>query len=201
MILASILKLSVLLFIIMDPFGNIPLFVSVLQPFSLQRQRAIILREMLIALFVMLVFFFFGNGFLDLLKVSDFTLHVTGGTVLFLIAIDMIFSLPKNDTELRKEDTKDPLIVPLAIPSIAGPAILATLAVHGAGVEYTTFVVLVSLILTWMFSTVILLFSPLIKKYLGNVSLSAVEQLFGFFVGLIALDMIIAGLTKAFSIN
>jgi MarC family membrane protein len=197
-VLNDIIKLTLLFLIIIDPFGNIPLFVGVLRPFSVNQQRAIILREMLIALGVMLIFFFFGNGFLESLGISDSSLQVTGGTILFIIATDMVFSVPFNGSELTEEEKKDPMIVPLAIPAIAGPAILAALTVYSSGLEFTPFIVLSSLMITWVISTAVLLVSPLIKKALGTVALSAVEQLFGFFVVLISLDMIIAGLQRAF---
>lgn len=196
--LLDLLKLTILFLIIIDPFGNIPLFVGVLRKFSISQQRTIILREMLIALAVMLLFFFFGNGFLDVLQVQDFSLQVTGGIILFLISVDMIFSTPKSEDDVTKQDLKDPLIVPLAIPAIAGPAILAALTVYSSGFEYSPFIVLTAICITWVISTCVLLLSPLIKKFLGNISLSAIEQLFGFFVVLISVDMIVAGLVKAF---
>jgi multiple antibiotic resistance protein len=197
-IFSQIIKLTLLFLIIIDPFGNIPLFVGVLRPFSINKQRAIILREMVIALAVMMIFFFFGNGFLESLGISDSSLQVTGGIILFLIAVNMVFSIPFNGDEITKREMQDPLVVPLAIPAIAGPAILAALTVYSSGLEYSSFVVLVSIMITWVISTAVLLASPLLKKYLSNVALSAVEQLFGFFVVLISLDMIIAGLQKAF---
>jgi len=195
--LEEILKLTILFLIIVDPFGNVPLFVGVLRHFSVKQQRAIILREMLIALGVMLLFFFFGNAILELLGVSDFSLQITGGIILFLIATEMIFSAPKDESQISPDEIRDPMIVPLAIPAIAGPAILAALTVYSSGLDHSSFVVLVSLLITWFITTGVLLMSPVIKK-LGNIALSAIEQLFGFFVVLLSLDMIISGLQKAF---
>lgn len=194
----GLIKLFFLFLIIIDPFGNLPLFVGVLRSFSPKEQRKIIFREMCFALLIMLFFFFFGNGFLKLLGVHHSSLQITGGIILFLVAVDMIFSTPKHETDIKKVERNDPLFVPLAIPAIAGPGILAILTVYSSGLEYSKPVVLGALLLVWIVTTPVLLLSPVIKKLLGETALSAIEQLFGFLVVLISLDMINTGLFEAF---
>lgn len=195
----DLIKLFFLFIVIIDPFGNLPLFVGVLRSFSPKEQRKIIIREMCFALIIMLLFFYFGNNFLNLLGVHHSSLQVTGGVILFLVAVDMIFSVPKSESDIKKAERKDPLFVPLAIPAIAGPGILATLTLYSSGLEYSKSVVLGALLIVWLVTTPILLLSPVIKKLLGETALSAIEQLFGFLVVLISLDMIIKGLFQAFA--
>ncbi|MEZ5314862.1 MAG: MarC family protein [Chlamydiales bacterium] len=190
--------MSFLFLIIMDPLGNIPIFVSVLKHFDLQQQKRIIFRELLIALGIMILFLFFGQGFFRLLNVSNSSLQIAGGIILFLIAIQMIFALPGE--EGKEKIPKDPLIVPLAIPAVGGPGILATMTLYGGTVN-NKFLTLLALFIAWLFLLPTLLFSGYIKKILGKNGITAAERLFGFIVILISTQMAISGLTSALSLR
>jgi len=114
---------TILLVLITDPVGNIPVFANALKHVPQERRPRVILREISIAFFLLLTFMFIGEGFLRVMNLSELALQIGGGVILFLIAMRMVFPPPAQaETELLIE----PLIVPLAVPSIAGPSALAT---------------------------------------------------------------------------
>lgn len=195
----KIIHLSFLFWIILDALGNVPIFVGVLKHLDPHKQRKVIIREMLIALAIMIIFLFFGNGFFQLLNVDQYSLEITGGIILFMIAMPMIFSKPP-DGEVTPAKS-DPLIVPLAVPAIAGPAILATITIYGGGVETSKVVVLFAILFSWLFTLPPLLLSPYLKKWLGDNGLTAAEHFFGYLLILIAVQMILHGLLGAFEFH
>ena len=190
----SLFQLVFLFWVVMDAVGTLPIFVSLLKHFEPSKQYRIITRELLIALGVMVVFLYFGQGFLKLLEISHSSLQMAGGTILFLLAIKMIFAKPSFEKK-EKKIARDPLIVPLAIPLIAGPGILATVTFYG-GIEKTT-TVLLAIVIAWALTLVVLLLSPFLNKQLGENGVVAVERLFGFIVVLIATQMAFNGLVDA----
>lgn len=190
----SLLHMTFLFWIVLDPLGNVPIFVGILRHFDPQKQRKIIWREMLISLAVMILFLFFGEAFFALLNVSESSLQIAGGIILFIIAIRMIFAHPRTGDVGRVP--KDPLIVPLAIPAVAGPAILATLTLYGGSGE-NKLLVLLALFIAWVASVPILLFSSFLKNILGENGLTAIERLFGYVIILIAAQMALTGFSTA----
>ena len=190
----SLFQLVFLFWVVMDSVGTLPIFVSLLKHFEPSKQYKIITRELLIALGLMVVFLYFGQAFLKLLEISHPTLQMAGGTILFLLAIKMIFAKPSFDKK-EKKIARDPLIVPLAVPLIAGPGILATVTFYG-GIEKTT-TVLLAIIIAWALTLVVLLLSPFLNKKLGENGVVAVERLCGFIVVLIAIQMVFTGLVAA----
>jgi multiple antibiotic resistance protein len=186
----SLLSLVILFWVVMDSLGTLPLFVSLLKHFDPARQRKIILREMIIALVIMIIFLFFGNIFFHSLNISHSSLEIAGGIILFLLAARMIFSNPKHEKAVKVP--KDPLIVPLAVPSIAGPGILATITLYGGGMA-NNLTVLLAIIIAWIVSLPLLLFSPSLTKLFGENGIVATERLFGFIIVLIAVQMAFTG--------
>ena len=128
----SLLSASVLLFFVMDPLGNVPLFLTALKDVAPARQRRVILRELLIALGILILFLFLGRYILGVLHVSRQALTIGGGIVLMLIALRMVF--PTSETSLREQVNDEPFIVPLAIPYTAGPSAMATTPQQSASV-------------------------------------------------------------------
>jgi small neutral amino acid transporter SnatA (MarC family) len=112
---------TILLLLITDPFGNIPIFVNALRNVAPERRMWVILREVLIAFLLLLTFMFVGDGFLRLMNLSELSLQIAGAVILFLIALRMIFPSTQPEAALQGE----PLIVPLAIPALTGPSALA----------------------------------------------------------------------------
>jgi len=185
-----IFTLTLSLFFLMDAIGNIPVFIAILKKYPLKKQRWIIIRELTIALFTMLAFYFGGNFFLDSLGISKETVRIAGGIVLLIISLKLIF--PSREDE-EKEDKKEPFIVPLAIPLIAGPAILASLMIY-SGQDIKTFDVVLSILIAWSLSTLILLCAPFLQKILGHRGIAALERLMGLILILISIQMFIDGI-------
>ena len=182
----------VILLLVMDPIGNIPLFVSLLRQVEAARRTRVILRECAIAFAVLLVFVFFGATILGVLGLSDPSLTIAGGVILFLIALRMIFRRPEGvfgDTV-----GGEPFIVPLAIPSIAGPAAIATvmLLVSRAPQRLLEWCLAVSVA---MLATAALLVSAdRLAKLAGEQGLLAFERLMGLILTAIAVEMLLRGI-------
>lgn len=188
-----IVSISFSLFLLMDPIGNIPLFLSILKEIPPRRQRYIILRELIIALIVIILFNFLGDYLLSLLRVSQDTVQIAGGIILFMIALKMVFPAHK-DIDVNGPHEREPFIVPLAIPLVAGPAVLAAVMLY-AKQETNKTVVIVSIVIAWFASTVILISSTILKKVLGWRGIIACERLMGLLLTLIAIQMFLEGLS------
>ena len=182
----------VILLLVMDPIGNIPLFVSLLRQVEAARRTRVILRECAIAFVVLLVFVFFGAAILGVLGLSDPSLTIAGGVILFLIALRMIFRRPEGvfgDTV-----SGEPFIVPLAIPSIAGPAAIATvmLLVSRAPQRLLEWCVAVSV--ATLVTAALLVSADRLAKLAGEQGLLAFERLMGLILTAIAVEMLLRGI-------
>jgi len=189
----SLFSIAFSLFLLMDPLGNVPLYVSFLKGLSPQRQRWVILREMTIALFIIIVFSFLGNGLMDFLHVQHDTIQIAGGIILFLICLKMIFPEPHNANDSLPHDS-EPFIVPLAVPLVAGPSVLAAVMIYGRQ-ETDGWVMVGAILLAWLVSLVILLGSSFLKKILGWRGIVALERLMGLVLALIAVQMFLSGVS------
>lgn len=188
----NIFKIAFSLFILMDPIGNVPIFISVLKDTPVKRQRTIIFRELLIALAVIVMFYFVGDFLLTALSVTQDAVMISGGIILFLIAIKMIFP-SKDDMEENRIRDKEPLIVPLAIPLVAGPAALAAVMIYSK--QESSVTTISAIVLAWAASTLILLSSLFIRKLLGSRGIIACERLMGLILTLISVQMFLQGVT------
>ena len=177
------------LFLLMDSIGNIPLFISILKKFPPKKQRRIIFRELVIALVIMLIFSVMGERLLSFLKIQHYTILIAGGIILFMIAINMIF--PKNTNDSSDSDEKDPFIVPLAIPLVAGPASLAWIMLYSHHLSIGS--LMLAIFIAWIFTTIILLTSSNLHQILGQRGLTACERLMGLILTLLAVQMFLEG--------
>ena len=187
----SVITAAVMLFLIMDPVGNLPVFLSILRHLPAERRRKVMIRELLISLVVMLLFLFTGQELLNLLNLKQEAVSIAGGIVLFLIALRMIFPGQGGVTGLPEGE--EPLIVPMAIPMIAGPSILAALVLlsHQYPDQMTDWVL--ALLLSWGASAVILMFYEQVHKLLGERVLTAMERLMGMLLVMISVQMLLDG--------
>jgi len=187
----TLLSATILLFFVMDPLGNIPLFITALKNVPPERQRLVIVRELLIALVLLVVFLFAGQLLLDALKISAPALTIAGGVILLLIALRMIF--PSNEHSLQEEVRGEPFIVPLAIPYTAGPSALATemLLMKQAPERWPVWLAAVGL--AWLASSIILYFSGALRERLGQRGLVAIERLMGMLLITVAIEMLLGG--------
>lgn len=190
---------AVLLFLVMDPLGNIPFFLSALKPVEPARQIRVIIRELLIALAVLVAFLFLGQYILNLLKISEPALTLSGGVILFLIALRMIF--PSRETSMREDVTGEPFIVPLAIPYVAGPSALATelLLMSREPDRWPEW--LGALGLAWSVSSAIILCSGFVSRVLGEKGMTALERLMGMILVAVSIQMVLDGVRKAMAPN
>lgn len=182
------------LLFVMDPLGNVPVFLSILKNVDEKRRQRVLARELLIALMVLLVFLWGGSALLDLLGLRQESVSIAGAIILFLIALRMIFPSPYG----LMGDTPDgePFIVPLAIPMVAGPSALAISMLlvtsdPGRMLDWT-----IALVGAWAASAVLLMSAPLLLKALGNRGLIAVERLMGMVLVMISVQMFFEGVQK-----
>jgi multiple antibiotic resistance protein len=190
----SLTSAVVLLFLVMDPLGNVPFFAAALDRVVPERQNRVVVRELLIAYGVMVVFLFAGGPVLKVLSISETALTLAGGVVLFLIAIRMIF--PPAAGTAHEELQGEPFIVPLAIPYVAGPSVLATLLLMvnqepGRWPEW-----LAALTVAWAGGAAILLLSGRVRRALGQRGMIAIERLMGMVLVAIAVQMFLNGLER-----
>jgi len=194
----TVLAAILLLIIIMDPIGNVPVFLSILKNIPMERRKIIIIRELLIAFLILLFFMFVGRFVLQLLQIEQSSLGIAGGIILFIIAIRMIF--PGTKPMFSHNDESEPLVVPLAIPMLAGPSAIAAVILFMAQepnrwVEWTFVVFVASLI-----SGIILISSEALGRKLGNRALIAIERLMGIFLIMVSVDFILDGIKQTFNI-
>lgn len=189
--MVTILSLALPLFLLMNSFGNAPIFLAVLKEIPVKRQRFIILRELLIALAIMITFHFIGDGLLAILHVEPSTVLIAGGIILFLIALKMIFPISSEQKESDRPK-EEPFIVPLAIPLVAGPGTLAAIILYSN--QQSDLIVITAIVLAWVASTIVLYSAPFLKKMLGARGMLACERLMGLVVTLIAIEMFLKGI-------
>lgn len=189
----QVLSMSFALFLLMDSIGNVPIFVSILKNVPQKRQRNIIIRELIIALIIIVIFYFIGETLLGFLNVKMPTIMISGGIILFLIAIRMIFP-SKQDSHAELPHDSEPFIVPLATPLVAGPAVLAAVMLYSGQHMHSTMTTLTAIFVAWGASTLVLLSSSLWKKLLGDRGLVACERFMGLILTLIAVQMFLQGL-------
>jgi MarC family membrane protein len=189
----SFFQAFVLLVLVTDPFGNVPIFVSALQSVPAVRRWRVVVRECAIAFTLLLLFMFFGRRFLEALQLSEISLRIGGGVVLFLIALRMIFPQPggiMGDVEPGHE----PFIVPLAIPALAGPSALATVLLFSSN-NITDMLVHVSALsavaVVWL---VVLLSAERMQQALGTQIMTAFERLMGLILTAMSVEMLLAGI-------
>lgn len=182
----------VTLFLVMDPLGNVPLFLSVLKTVPPERRRRVLLREIGFAYLVLMVFLLGGNAVLRFLGLEHEAVSVAGGIVLFLIALRMIFP---GDGSLSGEPLDgEPFIVPLAIPLIAGPSTLATLLLLRRADASFPSALMLAVTIAWAISGAILLSSTFLYRVLGKRGLIAMERLMGMLLVMVAVQMLMNGI-------
>lgn len=186
----ELFSLALSLFLLMDPMGNIPLFIAILKELDPDRQRKVILRELLIALVTIFLFYFIGSYLLGVLQITQETIMISGGIILFLISLKLIFPTNHSDAEFQAD--KEPFIVPLAIPLIAGPAVLAAVMLYSKqGIN--PWIVSGAILIAWIASTIILLASSFLKRILGDKGIRACERLMGLLLIMLAVQMFLNG--------
>jgi MarC family membrane protein len=192
----SFVSAFVLLLLVLDPFGSLPIFISVQNGVPAERRARVALRETLIAFAVLLAFMLAGQGFLNLMRLSERSLEVAGGVILLIISIRMIFS---GGAEVYASDSqREPLIFPLAVPLLAGPSAMATVLLLASRQPDRMLHWIGALTLAMALSGIVLLTADRIRRWLGSSMVSAIEKLMGLVLTAIAVEMVLAGLKRYF---
>ena len=191
----SFISATILLILITDPLGNIPLFIAALKHVPMERRRRVILRECAIAFSTLVIFLLFGSGFLSALHLSDETLKIAGGVILFLIAINMVFP-GSGGTLVKEESGSEPFIVPVAIPLIAGPSAMTTVMLLAKSSPTRMLEWVGSIFIAMSVTTIVFLSSVRLKEWLGVRFLSAIEKLMGLVLTTIAVEMLLGGIAS-----
>lgn len=188
----TILSAALLLFLILDPLGNIPVFLSLLKPLAPKRQRVVLVRELLIALAVLMGFLWGGKYALELMHLRQESVAIAGGIVLFLIGIRMIF--PRPEGLMGAVPDGEPFIVPMAIPLVAGPSGMAAVMLMGSNEPDRLADWSLALLLAWGATAAILMSATLLYRLLGARALTALERLMGMLLVAISVQMLLDGL-------
>lgn len=183
----------VALVLVMDPFGNMPIFIASLKKVAPERRMFVLVRELCIALAIMITFMFAGNAFLRVMEIENYALTVSGGLVLFLISIKLVFGGEEDSSADPKDE--EPFIVPLAIPLVAGPAAL-TFTIFYATQIPNRWIMLGVVLSASAINMIILMLSFPLSRMLGKRGLTAIERLSGMLLVVISVNMIMKGFAE-----
>ena len=186
----------ILLFIILDPVGLAPIVQGIVKEYPPKQRMIIIIRELCFALAILMIFLFSGNFLLDLLKLNSATLNISGGFMLFIVALGMVFPAISLTNGTRTRRKEEPFIVPIAVPLMAGPSSIAIILVQAAKAPTmsSTFTLAGAVLTAWAMSAVVLILSQYILRFLGNRGTIALERLMGMLLILISVQMFLNGL-------
>ena len=193
----TFLSALVLLLLVLDPLGSLPVFISVMRNVAPERRKRVALRESALAFAALVFFMLTGQWFLTLMRLSERSLEVAGGVILLIIAMRMIFA---SGGEIYASDGqgREPLIFPLAVPLLAGPSAMATVLLLASRQPDHLFAWFGALTVAMAVSAMVLLGADRIRKWIGSSMVSAIEKLMGLVLTAIAVEMILAGLKRYF---
>jgi multiple antibiotic resistance protein len=189
----SIISIAILLMLVIDPFGNVPVILSILKDVPLHKRKSIIVREMLIGLAILVIFLFGGELFLNLFHLETDAVRIAGAVIFFIIGLKMIFPGEEGSGGLYGS-ANEPFVVPIAIPLIAGPSTLATLLVMSKSHAQNIMELFGALLLAWGVSALIMYLSPFLYKLLREKGLLALEKLMGMLLLIMSIQMLIDGI-------
>jgi MarC family membrane protein len=190
----SFFQTFILLLLVTDPFGNVPLFVSALNPVAPARRPRIVVRECAIAFLLLLLFMFFGRHFLTALQLTEVSLRIGGSVILLLIAIRMVF--PHPDGVLGRTEGGEPFIVPLAIPALAGPSALATVLLFTSRSTEEVMVHVAALAAVGVVWLAVFLSADRLQRLLGTQVMTAFERLMGLILTAMSVEMLLGGVRE-----
>ena len=193
----TFLSALVLLLLVLDPIGSLPVFIAVMRNVAPERRMRVALRESALAFAALLAFMFAGQAFLALMRLSERSLEVAGGVILLIIAMRMIFA---SGAEVYAADGKarEPFIFPLAVPLLAGPSAMATVLLLASRQPDRLLAWVGALTVAMLVSAAVLLGADRIRRWIGSSMVSAIEKLMGLVLTAIAVEMILAGLKRYF---
>ena len=186
----SVFQLALIFFIVTNPIGNCPTIIALIKDHPLHKQQKILFRESIFSMILAIFFLFLGETFLGSLKIEGYALTLSGGILLFIVALKMIFS---NNGEIKDEGPKqDPFIVPIATPLLSGAGLMTMIMLYSKQ-EGNDLKILFAIFIAWIGVTAVLVTAPYLQIFLGKRGLAALEQLMGMLLAMIAMEMIVKG--------
>lgn len=186
----SLIQIALIFFIVTNPIGNSPMIISLIKGHSIKEQQKILFRESMFSMLLAIFFLFLGEIFLKCLCINNYALTISGGTLLFLVALKMIFS--SRDESSSDAPKQDPFIVPIATPLLSGAGLLTMIMLYSKQ-EGNNLKILFAILLAWVGVTAVLVSAPYLQIFLGKRGLAALEQLMGMLLAMIAMEMIVKG--------
>ncbi|WP_420341850.1 MarC family protein [Paenirhodobacter sp.] len=195
----------VTLFVVVDPIGLVPLFIALTRGMSTQARLAVGVRALLVAAGLLTLFGLFGEKLLSTVGISMPAFRISGGVLLFLTALDMLFERRTQRRENQSsahagDPTDDPSVFPLATPLIAGPGALATMVLLAGGPPRGWLrlaeVHLVMLAVLGCVMAMFLIAAP-VARLLGRTGMMVMTRLFGMLLAALAIQFILDGLRGA----
>ena len=187
----SIWSIALTFFLVANPIGNIPAFVSLVKDFDFNRQRIILFRESIFSFLIAIFFLFLGEPFLRTINIAPYAVSISGGTLLFLVSLEMIF--PPSDDNSKSKELQEPFIVPIATPLITGGGVLTTILIYSAK-EQNDLKITLAAIIAWTFVTLVVVSASYLQRILGRRGLLAMEQLMGMLLSMMSMEIIVKGL-------
>lgn len=187
----EVFSAAVLLFLVIDPFGNVPIVIAALGNVARERQTRVILRECVAAYVILLAFMLGGQTFLQWMQLSEVSLALAGGIILFLIALRMVFPHPEG--VFGDPPGTEPFLVPLAVPSIAGPSALAAAMLMVSRDPTHRLAWIGALTAAMVVATAVMLAAYRLQRLLGERGMLAVERLMGLVLTALAVQMLLDG--------
>lgn len=194
----EIISAATLLFLVMDPLGNIPVFLSVLEDVAPGRRNRVLVRELVLAFVVLVFLLFFGQFVMGFLQLTEHSIRIAGGIILFLIALKMVFPV-KRAAWTSDELHGEPLLVPLAVPMVAGPSAMAVVMLLSSDSPDRMFDWVIALFAAWLLTSLILLSANGLKRFLGKRGLIAMERLMGMLLIALSVQMLLEGISAYLS--
>lgn len=186
----SIFQLAIIFFIVTNPIGNSPTIIALIKNYSLREQQKILFRESLFSLLLALFFLFLGETFLNCLQIENYALRISGGILLFIVALHMIFTTGSGTSSGTTSSA--PFIVPIATPLLSGAGLLTMLMLYSKQ-EANNLKIFLALLLAWVGITAVLVTAPYLQLFLGKRGLAALEQLMGMLLAMMSMEMIVQG--------
>lgn len=196
----SLFSVTVIFLILLDPLGNVPVFLALLKNMRHERQVKVIIRECIFAFGILVVFLFFGKYIMRELQITSSALGIAGGVILFLVALKMIFP-PEHLVDVHDKPLKEPFIVPLAIPMVAGPSTMAMVLLFSTQHPEKIWICFTGLTIAMVATTIVLVFSSKLKRLLGERGLIALERLMGMILTVVAVQMLLNGIATYFHLG
>lgn len=186
----TVWSIALTLFLVANPIGNTPAFVTVVKDFAFERQKIILFREAVFSFLLAVLFLFIGEHFLSAIQIQPYAVSISGGILLFLVALNMIF--PQQAVKSKDKKPQEPFIVPIATPLIAGGGTLSTIMIYAAK-EQNNLKMFLAICLAWLGVIFVVVSSAYLQKVFGKRGLLALEQLMGMILMMISMEIIVKG--------